>query len=135
MSHTADSITWTFTIPENYPFNFANVESYKVIIHDISRDLDFLQGNSTYSNCCCPTVSYFDGQIFCIHIHTVLDHRSLKIVCFFIRFCGCGIFLHLRGLSILDLKKRYRFPICSILYGLLMKAVDHILLMQMMASS
>ena len=40
MSHTADSITWTFTIPENYPFNFANVESYKVIIHDISRDLD-----------------------------------------------------------------------------------------------
>ena len=40
MSYTSDSITWTFTIPESYPFNFASVESYEVNIRDISRDLN-----------------------------------------------------------------------------------------------
>lgn len=39
MTYTEDSITWTFTVPDEYDFNFANVEQYEVHIHDISQDL------------------------------------------------------------------------------------------------
>lgn len=39
MSYTSESITWTFTVPEEYPFDFADVTSYEVRIQDISRDL------------------------------------------------------------------------------------------------
>ena len=41
MSYTPDSITWTFTVPEEYPFNFANVNRYEVFVTDISLDLSF----------------------------------------------------------------------------------------------
>ena len=40
MSYTASSITWTFTVPEEYPFDFAKVDRYKVFVYDISKGLD-----------------------------------------------------------------------------------------------
>ena len=40
MSYTASSITWTFTVPEEYPFDFAKVDRYKVSVYDISKGLD-----------------------------------------------------------------------------------------------
>ena len=39
MSHTRSSITWTFTVPEEYPFDFANVNRYEVNIKDISQNV------------------------------------------------------------------------------------------------
>ena len=39
MTYTENSITWSFTVPEEYAFNFDNVEQYEVHIHDISQDL------------------------------------------------------------------------------------------------
>ena len=38
MSYTADSITWSFTVPEEYPFDFAQVERYVVRVSDSARD-------------------------------------------------------------------------------------------------
>ena len=39
MTYTRSSITWTFTIPEEYPFDFANVNRYEVNAFDVSRNL------------------------------------------------------------------------------------------------
>lgn len=39
MSYSPESITWTFTIPEEYPFDFDKVTSYEVRILDVSQDL------------------------------------------------------------------------------------------------
>ena len=30
MSHTSDSITWTFTVPEEIDFDFSNIKNYTV---------------------------------------------------------------------------------------------------------
>ena len=40
MSHTENSITWTFTIPEEYPFDFAAVRQYVVTIWDKAQGVD-----------------------------------------------------------------------------------------------
>lgn len=40
MSYTRNSITWTFTVPEEYPFDFASVNRYEVDITDISQDIE-----------------------------------------------------------------------------------------------
>ena len=39
MTYTPDSITWDFTVPEEYPFDFSNVERYVVRVYDISQNL------------------------------------------------------------------------------------------------
>ena len=39
MTYTADSITWTFTVAEEYPFDFAKVDRYEVRVRDVSQDL------------------------------------------------------------------------------------------------
>jgi len=38
MRYTADSISWDFTIPEEYPFDFAQVERYVVDVCNVARD-------------------------------------------------------------------------------------------------
>ena len=43
MSHTENSITWTFTIPEEYPFNFASVTRYEVSVFDKSQGLELFR--------------------------------------------------------------------------------------------
>ena len=43
MTHTEDSITWTFAISEEYPFDFTLVKQYKVRIFDISQGVDILR--------------------------------------------------------------------------------------------
>ncbi len=39
MSYTKSSITWTFTVPDEYPFDFSSVNRYEVGIKDISLGL------------------------------------------------------------------------------------------------
>ena len=39
MSYTPNSMTWVFTVPEEYLFDFANVNCYEVTISGISQDL------------------------------------------------------------------------------------------------
>ena len=39
MTYTEDSITWTFSVPEEYAFDFANVEQYVVNIYDVTQNL------------------------------------------------------------------------------------------------
>ena len=39
MTYTEDSITWTFSVPEEYAFDFANVEQYVVNIYDVFQNL------------------------------------------------------------------------------------------------
>ena len=43
MTHTGDSITWIFTIPEEYPFDFTLVKQYKVRIFDVAQGVDILR--------------------------------------------------------------------------------------------
>lgn len=43
MSYTPNSITWVFTVPEEYSFDFANVNRYEVTIEDISQNLSLRQ--------------------------------------------------------------------------------------------
>ena len=38
MAHTSNSITWTFSIPEEYEFDFENIIGYRVEVWDISGD-------------------------------------------------------------------------------------------------
>ena len=40
MSHTSGSITWTFTVPEEYPFDFSQVRFYEVEIYNIATGQD-----------------------------------------------------------------------------------------------
>lgn len=39
MSYTSNSMTWSFTVSEEYPFDFASVNRYEVFIKGISQDL------------------------------------------------------------------------------------------------
>ena len=43
MSYTENSITWTFTVPEEYPFDFASVTRYEVRIFNKSQGLDIIR--------------------------------------------------------------------------------------------
>ena len=43
MSYTEHSITWTFTIPEEYPSNFASVTRYEVSVFDKSQGLELFR--------------------------------------------------------------------------------------------
>ncbi len=46
MSHTANSITWSFSIPEEYDFDFSNVASYKITCHGrLNKDQIYKQYN------------------------------------------------------------------------------------------
>ena len=38
MQYTSDSISWTFSIPEEYPFDFAKVAQYGISIHNAALD-------------------------------------------------------------------------------------------------
>lgn len=39
MSYTSTSMTWSFTVPEEYPFDFADISRYEVFIEDVSLDM------------------------------------------------------------------------------------------------
>ncbi|MCL2068301.1 MAG: tetratricopeptide repeat protein [Oscillospiraceae bacterium] len=46
MSYTSDSITWSFTVPDEYPFDFSTVSKYEVQIYNI---YDNISTNRVYT--------------------------------------------------------------------------------------